>query len=32
MKARPGWSKVNEGFYQYFVGAFKDQDFEGLEN
>ena len=32
MKARPGWGEVNEGFYQYFVGAFKDKEFEGLES
>jgi len=31
MKSRPGWGEVNSGFYQYFVGAFKDQEFEGLE-
>ena len=31
MKARPRWDEVNAGFYQYFVGAFKDQDFEGLQ-
>ncbi len=30
MKARPHWSEVNAGFYQYFVGAYKDQDFKGL--
>jgi len=30
MKARPNWSKVNEGFYQYFVGGYKDGKFLGL--
>ena len=30
MKARPTWAKVNEGFYQYFVGAYKDGKFLGL--
>ncbi|MDP1693568.1 MAG: glutathione S-transferase family protein [Burkholderiaceae bacterium] len=30
MKARPTWAKVNEGFYAYFVGPYKDAVFEGL--
>ncbi len=30
MKARPNWAKVNEGFYQYFVGAYKDGRFVAL--
>jgi glutathione S-transferase len=30
MKARPSWSKVNEGFYAYFVAPFKDASFAGL--
>lgn len=30
MKARPNWAKVNEGFYQYFVGGFKDATYLGL--
>ena len=30
MKARPTWTKVNEGFYQYFVGGYKDGKFLGL--
>lgn len=30
MKARPSWAKVNAGFYQYFVGPYKDAQFEGL--
>jgi glutathione S-transferase len=30
MKARANWSKVNEGFYQYFVGPYKDAKFQGL--
>jgi glutathione S-transferase len=30
MKARPTWAKVNEGFYQYFVGGYKDGRFLGL--
>ena len=30
MKARPSWQKVNEGFYAYFVGPYKDATFEGL--
>ena len=30
MKARPTWGKVNEGFYTYFVGPYKDASFEGL--
>lgn len=30
MKARPTWGPVNEGFYQYFVGGFKDGTYEGL--
>jgi glutathione S-transferase len=30
MKARPNWAKVNEGFYQYFVGGYKDGKFLGL--
>ncbi len=30
MKARPTWAKVNEGFYQYFVGGYKDGKFLGL--
>jgi glutathione S-transferase len=27
MKARANWAKVNEGFYQYFVGGYKDGKF-----
>lgn len=30
MKARPNWGKVNEGFYTYFVGGYKDGKFLGL--
>jgi glutathione S-transferase len=30
MKARPSWTKVNEGFYTYFVSPYKDAPFEGL--
>ena len=30
MKARPNWTKVNEGFYQYFVGGWKDGNCRGL--
>mgnify|MGYP003348976259 CR=1 FL=1 len=30
MKARPNWAKVNESFYQYFVGGYKDGKFVGL--
>jgi glutathione S-transferase len=30
MKARPNWAQVNEGFYQYFVGGYKDGKFLGL--
>ena len=30
MKARPTWGKVNEGFYTYFVGPYKDASFERL--
>ena len=30
MKSRPTWAKVNEGFYQYFVGGYKDGKFLGL--
>ena len=30
MKARPNWEKVNAGFYQYFVGGYKDGKFLGL--
>lgn len=30
MKARPNWSKVNEGFYTWFVAPYKDKPFEGL--
>jgi len=30
MKAGPNWAKVNEPFYQYFVGPYKDQKFQGL--
>ncbi len=30
MKARPTWAKVNEGFYAYFVGPYKNAVFEGL--
>jgi glutathione S-transferase len=30
MKARPSWAKVNEGFYTYFVGPYKDAQFQGL--
>jgi glutathione S-transferase len=30
MKARPNWAKANEGFYQYFVGGYKDGKFLGL--
>ena len=30
MKARPNWANVNEGFYQYFVGAHKDGKFLAL--
>lgn len=30
IKARPSWSRVNEGFYTYFVAPFRDKQFEGL--
>jgi len=30
MKARPNWTKVNEGFYQHFVDGYKDGKFLGL--
>ncbi len=30
MKARPSWSKVNEGFYAHFVAPFANAPFEGL--
>ena len=30
MKALPYWNNTQEGFYQHFVGAFKDKTFEGL--
>lgn len=30
LKARSTWAKVNEGFYQYFVGGYKDGKFLGL--
>jgi glutathione S-transferase len=30
LKMRPNWAKVNEGFYQYFVGGYKDKTFVGL--
>jgi glutathione S-transferase len=30
MKARPSWTKVNEGFYAHFVAPYKDTQFEGL--
>lgn len=30
MKARPTWAKANDGFYQYFVGGYKDGKFLGL--
>lgn len=30
MKAVPYWESVNDGFYTYFVGAYKDTPFEGL--
>ena len=30
MKARPAWAKVNEGFYQHFVGGYKDGKFLSL--
>ena len=30
LKARPTWAKVNEGFYQYFVGGYKDGKFLAL--
>jgi len=30
MKARSNWTKVNEGFYQYFVGGYKEGKFLGL--
>ena len=30
MKAGPNWDKVNAPFYQYFVGPYKDQKFQGL--
>jgi glutathione S-transferase len=30
LKARPSWSRVNEGFYQHFVGGYKDGKFLGL--
>ena len=31
MKARTNWKEVNQGFYQYFVGGYKDQGFIGLQ-
>jgi glutathione S-transferase len=30
MKAVPYWEEVNDAFYTYFVGAYKDMMFEGL--
>lgn len=30
MKARPSWSKVNEGFYAHFVAPFANASFVGL--
>jgi glutathione S-transferase len=30
MKARPSWTRANEGFYAHFVAPFKDRQFEGL--
>ncbi len=30
VKARPSWNKVNEAFYQRFVGAYKDAPLEKL--
>jgi glutathione S-transferase len=30
MKSRATWPKTNEGFYQYFVGGYKDAKFLGL--
>jgi len=30
MKAVPYWEDVNDAFYTYFVGAYKDTPFEGL--
>ena len=30
MKGVPYWETVNDGFYTYFVGAYKDAPFEGL--
>jgi glutathione S-transferase len=30
MKARPGWDKVNEGFYAHFVAPYKNTPFERL--
>ena len=30
MKARPNWDKVNDAFYQYFVGPYKEQKFLSL--
>jgi len=30
MKALPYWNSTHEAFYSHFVGAFKDQSFEGL--
>jgi glutathione S-transferase len=27
LKSRPTWAKANEGFYQYFVGGYKDRKF-----
>jgi glutathione S-transferase len=30
MKARPSWSKVNEGFYAHFVAPYASVPFEGL--
>jgi len=30
MKSLPYWNSTQEGFYTHFVGAFKDQPFEGL--
>ena len=31
MKALPYWNSTHEAFYSHFVGAFKDQTFEGLQ-
>jgi glutathione S-transferase len=30
MKARPAWTKTNEGFYAHFVAPYKDAPFAGL--